>query len=60
MKPYPYLFAVAALSATLTHAHLLPPASIGTAFRRAPHTNPTAQPTYCGKRCTSIWITVKR
>ena len=26
MKPYPYLFAVAALSATLTHAHLLPPA----------------------------------
>ena len=26
MKPYPYLFAVAALSAALAHAHLLPPA----------------------------------
>lgn len=26
MKPYLYLFAVAALSAALTHAHLLPPA----------------------------------
>lgn len=26
MKLYPYLFALAALSATLTHAHLLPPA----------------------------------
>ncbi len=26
MKPYPYLFAVAALSAALAHAHLPPPA----------------------------------